>query len=53
MLSSTKDTSKSRFVSGDFSIEEDYLTKFLICKVCHKIFKDPIRLHRCGHTFCK
>jgi hypothetical protein len=38
---------------GEFSFEENYLLKYLICKVCGLVLRNPMRLHRCGHTFCE
>ena len=30
----------------------DNVSKFLYCSICDDIFRDPIRLKTCGHTFC-
>ena len=37
----------------NFYFQENPLIKYLICSVCQKVFYLPIRLHRCGHTFCR
>ena len=30
----------------------DNVSKFLYCSICDDIFRNPIRLKSCGHTFC-
>ena len=30
----------------------DDVSKFLYCSICDDIFRNPIRLKSCGHTFC-
>ena len=30
----------------------DNVSKFLYCSICDDIFRNPIRLKTCGHTFC-
>ena len=30
----------------------DNVSKFLYCSICDDIFRTPIRLKTCGHTFC-
>ena len=30
----------------------DNVSKFLYCSICDEIFRNPIRLKSCGHTFC-
>ena len=30
----------------------DNVSKFLYCSICDDIFRNPIRLSTCGHTFC-
>ena len=30
----------------------DDVSKFLYCSICDDIFRDPVRLKLCGHTFC-
>ena len=30
----------------------DNVSKFLYCSICDDIFRDPVRLKTCGHTYC-
>ena len=30
----------------------DDVSKFLYCSICDDIFRNPVRLKSCGHTFC-
>ena len=30
----------------------DNVSKFLYCSICDEIFRNPIRLKSCGHTYC-
>ena len=30
----------------------DNVTKFLYCSICDDIFRNPVRLKTCGHTYC-
>ena len=30
----------------------DNVSKFLYCSICDEIFRNPIRLKTCGHTYC-
>ena len=30
----------------------DNVSKFLYCSICNDIFRNPVRLKTCGHTYC-
>ena len=30
----------------------DNVSKFLYCSICDDIFREPVRLKKCGHTYC-
>ena len=33
--------------------DENEMMKHLVCYRCGRVFEQPSRLHRCGHTFCR
>lgn len=40
-------------LTQDFTFEDNPLLPNLTCPRCQLVFREPTRLHRCGHTFCE
>ena len=33
-------------------VNKDEISEFLVCSICSEIFVGPVRIKKCGHTFC-